>query len=334
MAEYEKNIFFGLISNGMLKEAIEYLSKFPQCERLYRKYKRVFENEKYYSNKYLNKKHTKDETKKEDIKELLEIYAKYYHQTFYKKIDESEEILRKNLENYLLKKKKNVDNLSIDELEKILEETIDKEKYIFIPGKVNGYYGPYIFKIFSSKDYKIDLINENITLRIYFISDFLSKGWIDYLSFGKLKLNYMLGEENNIFISLAFLKNNPQNIEKPKYKSTLYYLAEYITTIKRYKFIDVKDVEYRSKLVEIIKYKSILKFKEVLNLASKNEYNELKYACFVIVNKLSLIILNKEFESDYEAWKGKGKQIKEGAKKLYNEHTNKINNTKYGYINP
>lgn len=323
MAEYEKNIFFGLISNGMLKEAIEYLSKFPQCKRLYRKYKRVFENDKYII----------DKTKKDEIKELLEIYAKYYHQTFYKKISDSEEFLRKNLENYLFKKNKNTTSLSIDELEKILEEMIDKDKYIFIPGKVNGYYGPYIFKIFSSKDFKVDLINENITLKLYFISDFLSKGWIDYLSFGKLKLNYMLGEENNVFISLAFLKNNFQNIEKPKYKSILYYLAEYITTVKRYKFIDMKDVEYRSKLIEIIKYKSILKFKEVLNLATKNEFNELKYACYVIVNKLSLLILNKEFESDYEVWRGKGKQIKEGAKKLYNEHTNKINNTRYGFIN-
>lgn len=323
MAEYEKNIFFGLISNGMLKEAMEYLSKFPQCEKLYQKYKRVFENDKYII----------DKTKKGEITELLEIYAKYYHQTFYKKLDDSEEILRKNLENYLFKKNLSINSNSIDDLEKILEETIDKEKYIFIPGKVNGYYGPYIFKIFSSKYLKIDLINEDITLKIYFISDFLSKGWIDYLSFGKLKFNYMLGEENNVFVSLSFLKNNPQNIEKSKYKSILYYLAEYITTLKRYKFIDMKDVEYRSKLIEIIKYKSILKFKEVLNLASKNEYNELKYACYIIVSKLSLLILNKEFENDYEIWRGKGKKIKEGAKMLYNEHTNKINNTKYGYIN-
>ncbi len=123
-----------------------------------------------------------------------------------------------------------------------------------------------------------------------------------------------------------------ENIDKPKCSSLLIYLGELISTCTKYKFISVKDVEYRSKLVEVISYKSFKTFKDVFSLASNNQYNDLKYACYKIISGLSMSIFGKEYESDFDLWKKKKKLIIKESKLLYDKHQELINSSKYEYI--
>lgn len=331
--KFTKETFYGLIASGMLKEAINYLDNSikrnnetdKKLINLKKRYTRVFINNNYYiANKNKNE---------EFINKLLLIYAQYYHMVFYYNDDHSESILLHNLKEFIKYEFDNNNDYScIEECEKILEDELIKKDFYFISGKVNGYYGPYIFRINNTINKYISLYKNDISLNISFISDFLSKGWIDYLTFGKLKLNYMLGETNKVFISNKFLRNKIENIDKPKCSSLLIYLGELISTCTKYKFISVKDVEYRSKLVEVISYKSFKTFKDVFSLASNNQYNDLKYACYKIISGLSMSIFGKEYESDFDLWKKKKKLIIKESKLLYDKHQELINSSKYEYI--
>ena len=330
--KFAKETFYGLIANGMLNEAINYLDNSIKNDEtnkklinLRKRYKRVFINNNYnITNKNKNE---------EFINNLLLIYAKYYHMVFYYHNDHSENILLHNLKEFIKYEFNNNNDYScIEECEKIIEEELIKKGFYFISGKVNGYYGPYIFRINNTISKYIHLYKGEVCLNISFISDFLSKGWIDYLSFGKLKLNYILGENNKIFISNKYIRNKIQNIDKPKCSSLLIYLGEMLSTCNKYKYIAVKDVEYRSKLAEIISYKSFKSFKEVFSLASNNQYNDLKYACYIIISSLSLNIFRKHYESEIENWKKKKKLIIKEAKILYDKHQELINSSRYEYI--
>lgn len=352
--DFDEKIFYGLISNAYLKEAITYINDYlykisnlndktilddnriRKLIKIKNKYDRVFIRNKYYINKNTIKKSLlNDCIKSESIINLLQIYSRYYHNTFYCKESDSEERLFIELKEYIHYEFNCTSSLiCIEECEKILETYFEKLGFCFISGKVNGYYGPYIFKIKYEKVINVDLVENKYDLNVFVIENVISKGWVDYLTLGKLKLNYIIGNNNNIFILNSFISYNELNLYKNKCMSLFRYISEGLYTQYKYKFISVKDVEYRSLLCKLIYSKTFNTFKEVLDLACNDPFNDMKYASYKIINNLSVLLLNKQYEKEYSKWIHINRKLLRNAfKKLYNEHQMLIVNNKNEFIN-
>ena len=53
-------------------------------------------------------------------------------------------------------------------------------------GKTSGYYGPYIWQYEETKNYEVGLPKGTQEYKIALLDGFLTKSWIDYLSFGEI----------------------------------------------------------------------------------------------------------------------------------------------------
>ena len=76
--------------------------------------------------------------------------------------------------------------------------------------------------------------------------------------------------------------------------------------VKKYKNLSAADLEYRSKLVELIYLDDFLydRVEEFIIFASsRNRMHSHPYANYAIIRDLSQIFFNSDFESDVSKWK-------------------------------
>ena len=236
-AAFDKEIFHAYLLKGELTDAIQYLARFPEQAELHRKYISVFEREEYavFAGDCV-------------LNDILILYQKYYRDVFYLHTDEEKaaDALKAGFVDYF-----GIQNPggSLAEIEEgPVAEVFQTRGYRFLGGKTGGYWGPYIWQSTEEKTYGVELPEGRQPYTVRFLDGFLSKSWLDYISFGEIgtggwtdgdgiihcvKSAYDLGDES---FTVSLLKHE----------------AQHAMDLSRYSQMASEELEYRAKLVELI----------------------------------------------------------------------------------
>lgn len=235
--EFSKSIYYGHIIKGDLIGAISYVKKFPERVDLYNKFLAVFEQEQYA-----------DYELDTDINEILTIYQQYYRDTFYLCIDK-EEAANKLKTRLIAFFGIMDDNMEICDLEKnqIADAFFSRGLY-FLGGKTSGYYGPYIWRTTETVAYEVELPDGVQVYTVKLLDGFITRSWIDYLSFGEIGPGGWADGDGIINCVKSAYDFDSENFKV----SLLKHEAQHTRDLEMDKDMSSEDLEYRAKLVELI----------------------------------------------------------------------------------
>lgn len=234
---FNNSIFNGYLIKGDLAGAIKYLRQFPELVERYNKYISVFKNEKYSifeANSRLN--------------EILIIYQKYYREVFYLNIEAEKAIenMRKRFADFFDIHDTDIEFSAIEENN--IAKAFTSESFHFLGGTTGGYYGPYIWKTTELKKYDVELPDGIKEYSVKLLDGFVSKSWLDYISFGDVSTG---GWTDNDGI-INCVKNSYDFSSENFNVSLLKHEAQHAMDKLKYTGISSEDLEYRAKLVELI----------------------------------------------------------------------------------
>lgn len=243
---FDKSVFYAYLIKSNLKKALSYLNQYSEETEQYGKYASLFEKEEYLNYDvgcYLN--------------DILLIYQKYYREVFYLEIgaDTAEENMRKEFVAFFAIENKDMD---LDEIEEnYVAKAFQKQTLEFLGGRTGGYYGPYIWKDTEVKKYDVELPNGTQEYTVKLLDGFVSKSWLDYLSFGDVGTGGWTdgdGIINCVKESYDFTSEN-------FLVSLLKHEAQHAMDLAKCPEMDSEELEYRAKLVELIysKERNLLK---------------------------------------------------------------------------
>lgn len=235
--EFDKNIFYGYLIKENVTAAIRYLSLFPNQSELYKKYVSLFEKEEYSVFETDN-----------SINEILIIYQKYYRNVFYLHMDA--EHAAKTMKNMFMHFFNiNDPDIQLSDIEENkIADVFQKRSYHFLGGKTGGYWGPYIWKTTESKTYDVELPYGKQSYTVKFLDGFISKSWLDYVSFGEIGTGGWTDGDGIIHCVKA-----SYDIEDESFTvSLLKHEAQHAMDLSQYPHMSSEDLEYRAKLVELI----------------------------------------------------------------------------------
>lgn len=233
---YDEGVYCGFIIRGDLRGAMSYIKRYPECKELYDRYISLFDDERYITY---------------DVRPMLNVilrsYQQYYRDVFYLLIGKSEsaELLRNRLSRSL----RLSGSFGIDDLEQgPIKEAFVREGFHFLGGKTGGYYGPYVWSTTETETYDVELPDGIQKYTVRLLGGFITKSWIDYLSFGKLGTG---GWTDNSGIICCV--RSSYDLDSENYKvSLLKHEAQHAKDLKKYGGMSSDELEYRAKLVELI----------------------------------------------------------------------------------
>lgn len=313
--KYNNQYFKSLLIQGKLREAVKYLSSFEENKTLVERYYETFDQKK-------------DILRSENqvIQNIDAIYQEYYRIVFWE--EKSEEFaLRYLYENFSVLlgdsipflKTKDEMTQTIDQIESKLKYLVEGEGYQYLGDKTTAWYGPYIWKETVPTKYSIELPDQTYDMVVNMMEGFISRSWLDYLSFGDTGTGGWAKEEGQLFCVKQCYLNK---IDTPSFQiSYLKHEAQHAVDKMNYDSLDSVVMEYRAKLVELIYYPDISMFLNfLLEANNSNTKNSHSYASFLIISKLSKRILHKEFEERESVWIPFENDIRNVARDLYEEH--------------
>lgn len=234
--EFCQSAYYGYIIKGDLIGAISYVKQFSDHAELYNRFMTVFEQEKYYTyevDAYLN--------------EILAIYQRYYRDVFYLCIGKENAADKLRTELAAFFGINDGDELCDIEQNQIAEAFWDRGFY-FLGGMTSGYYGPYIWRVTESKTFEVELPDGIQTYTVKLLDGFISKSWIDYLSFGEISPGGWTDGDGIINCVKSSYDFDSENFKV----SLLKHEAQHARDLAIYKEMSSEDLEYRAKLVELI----------------------------------------------------------------------------------
>lgn len=308
--EFNPKIFKGLLIQGKLLEGIAYLKEYPDKNELVEKYNDLFrEDDPVYG--FINVS--------ELISSLLKIFHDYYRRVFWKNEDlvEAEKTLYSSLKEIAgIPQDSLIENDNLDEL---ISDLVNNEGYEYLGGMTSGYYGPYIWKETKKVQYEVLLPEGRRSLTVNMMDGFISRSWLDYISFGETGTGGW-ANEGGLYCVERLYKNV---FLKPQFQiSFLKHESQHQADLERYGDIHTKDLEYRAKLVELIYYPDLSLFEGIMREADgENKENAHSYASYVIIRDLSRKIFQEDYVAELELWKEKLPMIQSYAKELLDAHT-------------
>lgn len=306
MSNYDKNIFDAFLLKWQLHEAVDYLRECPDKADWLSKYIEVFENGLYYKR-----------TDHELLGNIDQIYQHYYRNVFWNKMSrkEAEDFLFHELWQYL----GSDELLPKDEtIENEIARHVEAEGYHFLGGTTQGYYGPYIWKSSTREAYEVELPSGIQPYTIVMMDGFLSRSWLDFLSFGTIGAGGWAGEDG----TLCCVRSSYEKGGKEVFSlSFLKHEAQHVYDQAKYPDMPAVDLEYRAKLVELIYWPDAEKIKSILQEAdNSNPNNSHSVAAYRIIHALSPKIFGQAYEEDETAWEKHTKEVKNYAYELLKEN--------------
>ena len=235
--KFSKNVYYGYIIKGDLLGAIHYVKQFPEQSELYDRFMEVFEHGK--STTY---------TVDTDLNEILAVYQKYYRDVFYLRIGKkiAEEKLRARLGDFFGIKNQSVELCDMEQNQ--IAEVFHSKGYHFLGGKTGGYYGPYIWQSTETKSYEVELPDGIQTYTVKLLDGFISKSWMEYLSFGEIGTGGWSDGDGIINCVKSSYDFGSENFKV----SLLKHEAQHARDLAMQEDMTSEDLEYRAKLVELI----------------------------------------------------------------------------------
>lgn len=307
---YDKNDFASYLIKGQLHEAVNYLREFPDKKDSLEGYINVFEKGEYYKR-----------TDNEVITNIDRIYQDYYRNVFWNNLSNknAEKILFHQLWEVLGSNKALPKDESIENEIALL---VQSEGYQYLGGVTQGYYGPYIWEKSTEETYQVEIPSGIQPYSIIMMEGFVSRSWLDFLSFGRTGAGGWAGEDGMLYC----VKSSYENVNEDIFNiSFLKHEAQHAYDKSVYPCISSVDLEYRAKLVELIYWKNADKLIAFLNEADDtNPNNSHAFASYKIITGLSEKIFGTKYENRKEAWEKETDEIKKFAMKLLEESNNRL----------
>jgi len=307
---FNQKIFKGLLIQGKLIEGIAYLKEYPEKKELVEKYNNLFkEVDPVYGFIKAN----------ELISNLLKSYHDYYRRVFWIHDDlmDAEKILYSSLREIAgLSQESKIEN---DKLDDLIGDLVRKEGFEYLGGMTSGYDGPYIWKDTKKVKYDVELPEGSRSLTVNMMDGFISRSWLDYISFGEIGTGGWANEGGLYCVERLY----KDNFLTPKFQiSFLKHESQHQADLEKYGDILTKDLEYRAKLVELIYYPDLSLFEGLMREADGgNKENAHSYASYVIIRDLSRKVFHLEYVAHLQRWDEKLPLIKSYARELLDSHT-------------
>ena len=229
--------YYGYIVKGDLRSAINYIKQFSDKVDLYNRFISLYEHEQYVSYEL-----------DAELNKILLAYQQYYRDTFYLCI--AKEQAENKLKEQLAKLLGIADeHIALCELEqKNLVNLFESRGLHFLGGKTGGYYGPYIWQTTETVSYDVELPDGVQNYSVKLLDGFITRSWIDYLSFGEIGSGGWTDGDGyiNCVKSAWDFKSESFRV------SLLKHEAQHAQDLKMDKNMSSVDLEYRAKLVELI----------------------------------------------------------------------------------
>ena len=265
------------------------------------------------------------------VNDISNIYREYWRVELMKSMPESrtDSTLYNNIADYIVTNK--LTTLSKDTLQKnikddsVLKKIIEKEGFKVDFKFRNGFQELFIWNKGSTKKYDVILPNDTIKTTVVFIESYHINGYDDFATFGDSQVGGWAVKES----ATLYCNKGLYDLNSEKFKvSYLKHESLHFTDLNNYPNLSATDLEYRSKVIELMYcteatiYDNIGLFISGSNKADRN--NSHPYANYVLIKKLSKILFNSDYESDYTKWKKVStNKINNAATQLYinNEET-------------
>ncbi len=234
--QFQASVYRGYLLKGDLPGAMAYLARFPEQAPLHEKFQARFVREAYDApagNGLCN--------------QLLLCYQRYYRDAFYLRLsrEEAEERLRAGLAEAL----PGGEGLPLKELEQgPVAEAFRQRGYRFLGGRTGGWYGPYIWTATEVKTYRVELPGGVREYTVNLLDGFVSRSWLDYLSFGETGTGGWIGADGVINCVRSAYDLDSEAFQV----SLLKHEAQHAMDLAVKPDLPSEDLEYRAKLVELI----------------------------------------------------------------------------------
>lgn len=235
--DFNSSIYYGHIIKGDLHGALGYIKQFPEQRMLYDRFVSVFEKEQYLS-------YDVDA----DLNDILRAYQQYYRDVFYLNIgrEQCAERLRDRLAEILGTAD---EDLSLCDLEQNrLVEVFLRRGLHFLGGKSSGWYGPYVWRTTETVSYDVELPDGIQTYAVKLLNGFISRSWIDYLSFGEIGPGGWADGDGCINCVKSAWDLDSESFQI----SLLKHEAQHTRDLQIDPHMSSENLEYRAKLVELI----------------------------------------------------------------------------------
>lgn len=233
---FETGIFYGFLVQGDLHKAIEYIKQFPSEAARLARYGQLFESQQYINYPVHS-----------ELQNILLSYQKYYRDVFY--LRETPEVSARTLQSRLNGLLCCQQPYSLDILEEsVIPEIFQEHGLHFMGGKTEGFRGPYVWRSTEETTYQVGLPAgvQPYTVRLH--RDFITKSWLDYISFGEIST----GGWSNGDGAIDCIADCYDVTSEAFQVSFLKHEAQHTRDLSHYPQISQEDLEYRAKLVELI----------------------------------------------------------------------------------
>ena len=264
------------------------------------------------------------------VNDISNIYREYWRVELMKPLPQSrtDSTLYNNIADYILSNK--LSRLSKDSLRKnikddsVLKEIIEKEGFKVDFKFRNGFQEVFIWNKESTKKYEIILPKDTIKTTVVFIESYHINGYDEFATFGDSQVGgWAVKESATLYCNKGTYDLNSEKFEV----SYLKHESLHFTDLNKYPNLSATDLEYRSKVIELMYctegtiYDRISEFVSGANKADRK--NSHPYANFILIQNLSKLIFNSDFNSAINQWKKVSvDKINKAASSLYESSEN------------
>lgn len=306
MLQFDENTYISFLLSGKTREAVAYLSRFPEKRELAQELTARMEGDlvKRCADPFVCR--------------VDEAHQRYWRRLFWQdcgKEKAGEELLAELLS---MVETGQPEGTPLDErilaVEDMVREKVESRGYHYLGGRTSGYFGPYIWKTTTPETYRVELPSGTQDYTVQMLGGFVSCSWLEYISLGAVSTGGWQSGEGQMF---CVEKSYPKR--KRKWAnftvSLLKHEAQHAWDSAHHPGLSSVMLEYRAKLVELIYYPRMRLFMEFLAEASPEDPgNAHCVAAHRIVTELSRRIFGEDYVGDPRRWQGKLKRIKEQSR--------------------
>lgn len=259
------------------------------------------------------------------VNDISNIYRDYWRVELLKPKPENrtDSTLYNNITDYIISNK--LTTLSKDSLQKYIKDDSELKKIIEKEGfKVdfkfrNGFQELFIWNKESTKKYDVILPKETVKTTVVFIESYHINGYDDFATLGDSQVGGWAIKES----ATLYCNKGTYDLDTEKFEvSYLKHESLHFTDLNNYPNLSAADLEYRSKVIELMYcteatiYDNIGLFISGANETDRN--NSHPYANYILIQNLSKMLFNSDFNSNLNQWKTISVQkINKAAAKLY-----------------
>jgi len=309
-----------LINNLALKGEINIALRILDSIKLYRQedlqYKKKFEQRFKYKKDRSNSLAGVPKS----LHKLVNVYQQYWRMCLLDNSKINDSLFRsKALAFYIKENEKSnftSEPFAIANLEKIANHYIAAKGYHANDfGRTGFLYDLIVWKDVKPVTYTVRLIEDSVSVKVNFIDKFISLGWLAYARLGRGPGGWATDKE------LFCVTDLYPDLSSEKFLiSYLKHEAQHFLDLKNFPGLPSKDLEYRSKLIELcFSNKQLFELLTFFKEGGKDDStNAHPFANYCIIRNLSTILFNSAFENDVARWRSVTiETIQAAARELY-----------------